>query len=185
MHPAKKLQDWFNARHSSVNWSDTESINQFKSEWHEEIEEMIGKMGLKRYKLAEAMWYVAHSSRSEASGGGSVFMAFHEECVEIVGATPGITDEFETMLTGLDYQLPDTDEIVLDVEVVEVEVTKKNRKFVRKALVGVVRGQVQPQGDYPENMIAMVALNANQPKVGKYTAAITRYSNKAHMVVLK
>ncbi|MGW8178224.1 MAG: hypothetical protein ACWGQW_05565 [bacterium] len=185
---ATKLQDWYNARSKSVNWQDSDRIIEFKFRWQDEVQNLINMVEADRYELAQALWWVAHSARSSHSGAGSVFMAFHKECLRIVTERPGYSNEFETILTGMNYQLPNYvgEEMIVDVEVVDIDETKNGRRTVRKAIVATVAGQLQPRNDkYPKNMIAMVATNANQPEVGTYTATIKRYSKNAFKAVLK
>jgi hypothetical protein len=88
------------------------------------------------------------------------------------------------VITGLDYQLPGFVAGTIDVDVVEVDVVKLGKHIIRKALVAEVCGQKQPQAPYPTNMIALVALNANQPLKGRYSAEITKSSDCAWRCVL-
>ena len=184
-HYAKGLQDWYNARQGSVNWHDSDRIIEFKSKWVIHVEEFIVDEKLDRNLLARALWWVAHSARSSDSGAGSVFMVFQSECLEIVGDKVDITVNFETMFNGMHYQLPNVDNLEVEVEVVDFEEERRGKVFVRKAVVASVIGQLQPQNkQYPKDMIAMVAINANQPVAGKYLAHISRYSERAHLVTL-
>jgi hypothetical protein len=51
---------------------------------------------------------------------------------------------------------------------------------VRKAVSGAVEGQLPPQSDlYPENMIGLVAVNADRPEKGMYFASIKKVSSGA------
>jgi len=182
---AKKLQDWYNARQGSVNWHDNDRIVDFKSKWNKHVQEVLDASTLESDLISEALWWVAHSARSGDNGAGSVFMAFPDKCLEIVGAKKGLKDAFETLFNGMHYQLPNISDLTVEVEIVDLEENKGNRTKIRKAVVASVTGQVQPTGkQYPKNMIAMVAINANQPKAGKYMATIRQYSPKAHLVTL-
>lgn len=181
---AKTMQDWYNARQGKVNWHDSEKVIEFKTRWLKRVEQTLEVSDIEKSHLANALWFVAHDARSEDSGAGSVFMAFHEECLRIVTDLDGLSDEFETMFTGMEHQLPNTEELTAEVEVIDFEVPRKGRTVLRKAVIASVNGQLQPTNEYPENMIAMIAVNANQPELGKYKAVIKRYSNRAHLATL-
>jgi hypothetical protein len=60
-----------------------------------------------------------------------------------------------------------------------VEVIKGGKKIIRKAVVAEVDGQKQPAPSYPKNMIAMVAINTDQPRCGRYHARIEQTSSGA------
>jgi hypothetical protein len=71
------------------------------------------------------------------------------------------------------------------VEVVDVTTEKNGKQWVRKAVCGAVDGQLPPHSDlYPENMIGLVAVNADQPEKGAYFARIKKVSSGAWKCVL-
>jgi hypothetical protein len=56
---------------------------------------------------------------------------------------------------------------------------------VRKAICGTVEGQLPPQSDvHPENMIGLIAVNADQPEKGAHFARIKEVSSGAWKCVL-
>jgi hypothetical protein len=56
---------------------------------------------------------------------------------------------------------------------------------IRKALCDAVEGQLPPRiGLYPENMIGLIAVNADQPEKGTYFARIKKVSSGAWRCVL-
>lgn len=64
-------------------------------------------------------------------------------------------------------------------------VTYKGKQWVRQAICGAVDGQLPPQSDlYPENMIGLIAVNADQPEKGAYFARIKKVSSGAWECVL-
>ena len=90
-----------------------------------------------------------------------------------------------TILTGCNYQVPGLEELEAEVEVVDVTTEKNGKQWVRKAICGAVEGQLPPQSDlYPENMIGLVAVNADQPERGAYFARIKKVSSGAWKCVL-
>jgi hypothetical protein len=178
---AKVIQSWYNARVRRVNWSDPDSIATFKAALNNEITVWVEREELDRKVAASALWRVAHSTRSQDAGGASVFVAFPDEAKWIVEHKPGYRDSrLATVLTGLHYQLPYVSDLEADVTVVEVKTQSRGKVVVRKAVAADVKGQLKPTGDvYPDNMIAMVAINADQPQTGQYHAIISQISNKA------
>jgi hypothetical protein len=95
-----------------------------------------------------------------------VFIAFPEARRWIVAEKPGLKDTgLATILTGCNYQVPGLEELETEVQVVEVGAEKNGKQWVRKAICGAVEGQLPPHSDlYPENMIGLVAVNADSPK---------------------
>ncbi len=77
------MQFWYNARVGRVNWSDIKDIQAFKIALAERIDEWLAT-GIDRKRAANALWHKAHSSRGADASAASVFMAFPEECLEIV-----------------------------------------------------------------------------------------------------
>ncbi len=78
---------------------------------------------------------------------------------------PGLKGSLRTVVTGIHYQVPGLREATLDGEIVELHVHIKGKRVIRKALVGEIEGQRQPQDPkYPRNMIGMIAVNADQPQ---------------------
>jgi hypothetical protein len=58
-------------------------------------------------------------------------------------------------------------------------------KWVRKATCGAVEGQLLPQSDScPENMIGLIAINADQPETGACFARIKKVSSGAWKCIL-
>jgi hypothetical protein len=135
---------------------------------------MLERKKLDPWEAANTMWVMAHSARGIDNQAASVFFAFPEECQGIVLLKPGDLPQFETNLTGLDYQLPNFFSGKLDVEVIDVDIVTRGIHRTRKALLAQVIGQRQPQPPYPRNMIALVSVDANQPVVGNYTADIVK-----------
>jgi len=183
---ARKMQDWYNANASEVNWQDAIAIQQFKLEWKERIADET----LPRYELANALWFIAHGARSVNSGAGSVFLGFPEEALDIVLEKPGqqyvkTEQGYETVIVGLPKQCPNVLEMKGEVTIIDVPLKKAGKLMVRKAIVAVVEGQLQPSDNrYPENTIALVATNAFQPPAGVYEASITPNSEASHLIVL-
>ena len=100
--------------------------------------------------------------------------------------TPGLKSTgLATILTGCNYQVPGLEELEIEVQVVDVTTEKNGKHWVRKAICGAVNGQLPPQSSiYPENMIALIAVNADQPEKGMYFARIKKVSSGAWMCVL-
>lgn len=175
---AQSIVLFHNARVKRVNWLDPESIANYKRLLGFEIEAWLAS-GIDRKRAACALWQVVHSSRSMDSGASCVFLAFPEEAKWIVENKPGLSGGFNTVLTGLNFQLPGCTHLDVDVEIVDVTVSKAGKTLIRKAVVAQVQGQKQPGSDYPRNMIAMVAVNADQPENGNYHAIINQISTGA------
>jgi hypothetical protein len=116
----------------------------------------------------------------------SVFIAFPEASRWIVSEKPGLKDTgLATILTGCNYQVPGLEELETEVEVVDVTTEKNGKQWVRKAVCGAVDGQLPPQSDvYPDNMIRLIAVNADQPEKGAYFARIKKVSSGAWKCVL-
>jgi hypothetical protein len=179
---ARVMQDWYNARAKKVNWQDSNAIQEFKLAWQDRIKEEK----YNRNSLANAVWWIAHSSRSENSGAGSVFLGFHEEACKIIATKPGHDKKrFSTILVGMQYQVENVQHMEGNMKVVDVPMKQKGKLVVRKALVALVSGQEQPKDTrYPKNTIALVAMNANQPEAGEYYGVIDRNSEASHILVL-
>jgi hypothetical protein len=101
-------------------------------------------------------------------------MAFPDEALEIVKSKPGKSTALATVLTGVNYQIPGFEHGELEVEVVEVTVTKGGKRIVRKAVVGEAPGQLQAAEPYPSNLIGLISLSALKPDCGRYHVRITR-----------
>jgi hypothetical protein len=183
---AKVLQEWYNARSMRVNWSDPDAVGKFKTLFVQEAKTWMEREGLDERIAASALWRVAHSSRSSNAGAASVFIAFPEASRWIVAEKPGLKSTgLATILTGCNYQVPGLEELEAEVEVVDVTTEKNGKQWVRKAICGAVEGQLPPQSDlYPENMIGLVAVNADQPEKGAYFARIKKVSSGAWKCVL-
>ena len=99
---------------------------------------------------------------------------------------PGLKNTgLATILTGCNYQVPGLEELETEVEVVDVTTEKNGKLWVRKAVYGAVDGQLPPQSElYPENMIGLIAVNADQPEKGAYFARIKKVSSGAWRCVL-
>lgn len=181
---AKKLQKWYNARVMSTNWMDDESVKAMTARWQEEI----AKSTFDRIDLARAVWYIAHSARGTYNGAGSVFLGFEEESVQIAeeGKDPKkIRAKQYIVVSGIDYQLPKTDNLEVDAEIVDVETIKDGRVLIRKAIVAEVPGQLQPRDKrYPLNTIGIVATNTFQPPIGKYKVKINRNTQRSHLMTI-
>lgn len=178
---ANVIQHWFNARAKRTNWSDPNEIAKMKIELAAEV----SKLSMDRWIAANALWRVAHSSRSTETSAASVFMAFPEECRRIIAEKPGRKPRKMTVLTGLNYQVPGLTEVELDVRIVDVETTKGRRIIIRKAICGEIDGQLTPTNPmYPTDMLGMVAVNADQPEQGSYHASIRQVSQGAWECVL-
>jgi hypothetical protein len=175
----KPLREWWSIHHSRTNFNVPEQIINLKNGIIDEVEVLIAREGISRFDAANTLWYMIHGSHSEDSSGACVFYAFPEECVQIARLKPGILPYFETMLTGVDYQLKNFESGEFNVEVVEVIILKAGKQYLRKALCAEVYGQKQPQPPYPMNMIGLVAQYAIQPKPGVYKASIKKFSEKA------
>ena len=140
---------------------------------------------LDRIAAALALWRVAHSSRSGDASGASVFIGFYEECLKIVTEKPGLKGSLRTVVTGIHYQVPGLREATLEGEIVDIAVNIRGKRVIRKALVGEIEGQRQPQDpQYPANMIGMIAMNADQPQCGQYTISIKQTSQAAWTATL-
>jgi hypothetical protein len=171
---ADEVQFWYNARVSRVNWTDTKSIQAFKVALAERIEEWL-ETGIDRKRAANALWHKAHSSRGTDASAASVFMAFPEECLEIVANKPG-ENVTKVVLTGLSYQLPGfASGELTDLRVADVMMVKGGKKILRRALFGMVEGQVAPNDkSLPVDLIAFIAANCDQPAAGAYSKATIR-----------
>ena len=183
---ARVVQDWFNARIQRVNFSDPENIAKFKAELQVELVNWTEREQLDLKVAASALWRVAHSSRSTDASAASVFMAFPEQAEWIVENKPGLQiNQTATILTGVNYQVPFLMSAETEVQVVDVETMVKGKIVIRKAVVGIVDGQVQPSDPgFPRNMIGVIAANADQPGVGSYFATIKQVSQGAWSCVL-
>jgi len=170
----RQLRDWWNIHQARCNWSNPMEISQLKMDYSDQVQAMLEREKLDPWEAANTMWVLAHSARGMDNQAASVFFAFPEECQGIVLLKPGDLPEFETILTGLDYQLPNFLSGKLDVEVVDVDIVSRGIHRTRKALLAQVVGQRQPQPPYPCNMIALVSVDANQPGIGHYTADIVK-----------
>lgn len=165
---AKEVQFWFNARVTRVNWTDNKSIQSFKIALAERIEEWLAT-GISRKDAAYALWHQSHSSRGADASAASVFLAFPDECLEIVRSKPGEVVK-EVVLTGLNHQIPNFKSGTLkDLRVADITTLKNGKKIVRRVLVGKAPGQVAPKDKaLPANLIAFIAANCDQPDPGEY-----------------
>lgn len=81
--------------------------------------------------------------------------------------------------------MPGLEELEAEVEVVDVTTEKNGKQWVRKAICGAVDGQVATKSSiYPENMIGLIAVNADQPEKGAYFARIKEVSSGAWKCLL-
>jgi hypothetical protein len=64
--------------------------------------------------------------------------------------------------------------ITVPVQVREFEQEKGRKRVVRKIVCGDVPGKKAPRAPYPEDLIGMVELRAQQPEVGEYVAHIVK-----------
>jgi hypothetical protein len=120
------------------------------------------------------------------NGAASVLIAFPVASRWIVTEKPGLKSTgLATVLTGCNYQVPGLEELETEVEVVDVTTEKNGKQWVRKAICGAVDGQLSPQSNiYPENMIGLIAVNADQPEKGAHFARIKKVSSGAWQCVL-
>jgi hypothetical protein len=177
--------DWYNPRAKRTNWADAKSIIEFKTAFDARLQELMDDEKLDRMAAASALWRVAHSSRSGDASGASVFIGYYDECLVIVKEKPGLIGSLRTIVTGIHYQVPGLREAALEGEIVDVQVNIRGKRIIRKALVGKVDGQLQPQDpQYPANMIGMIAINAGQPQCGSYKISIKQTSRAAWTATL-
>ncbi len=176
----KAIRDWWNIHYARCNWSAPDEIKQLKLSLQEEIDTLLEREEISRWQAANGLWIVAHSARGVDNSAAVAFFAFPEECEAIIKVRPGLDDTFTTILTGVDYQIPGFAAGRVACDVVDVVINKNGRMITRKALVGQISAtQKQPGPAYPRDMIGMIALNADQPEVGKYHAVIKKMSDAA------
>jgi hypothetical protein len=180
MESAMEMQLRFNAAVKRVNFSSPEDIAAFKVKFGRDIDQWVKDMGYSREEAAAALWRVAHSSRSENASGASIFIGMPKEAEWIVREKPGLKEKvLKTVVVGLAHQLPGVDRLTATVNVIEYKQAKGKVTLIRKCLCAEVPGQKQPSGDYPTNMLCMVAVQNEQPEVGQYLANIWPISEKA------
>ncbi len=189
-----QLQMRYNTRIKSTNFSDENALGQFNAWWDFEMREWCAKHSdLPKQTMANALWRSAHESRSAMSGAGSILGCefFKDEVANIITHKPGLKEggEFQyTVLVGLHYALRDKqlETVEADVEVVEHTYKNKDGKPVtRHVVTGKVPGQKPANPGWPENTLATVDLNCNQPECGKYHARIVRNTAASWKAELK
>lgn len=174
---AISLHIWFGNRSKTVNWKDGRAIAEFKETYRLSVD--IYLKGKDRNQAAYTLWHVAHSAKSTNAGAASVFMAFPDECREIVKDKPGRKSRI-VILTGITYQIPDFTDYTGEVDVRDVQIRKGDKVCIRKAVCAEISGQLEPKDDqYPSNMIGLVSTQSDQIDCGKYIAAITPKSKSS------
>lgn len=102
---AEGFQASFNTQIVHLNWGDkrsTGAVGQFMLWLQIAVDEMLAETGATPWQMANAVWYVAHGSRSLRAGAASVFLAFPNEARRIVVEKPGLAvDVKRSVLVGL------------------------------------------------------------------------------------
>ena len=82
----------------------------------------------------------------------------------------------KVVLTGLSFQLPGfTSGMLENLHISDIVMVKGGKKIIRRALMGNVAGQVAPKDkSFPEDLIAFIAANCDQPAAGEYAKASIR-----------
>jgi hypothetical protein len=170
---AHELQMEFNARVRRVNFTDGEDILAFRRWWQDKL---AAWTELPRETVCAAMWREAHNSRSEDASAASVFIGFPALVKWIISDKPGLDEDgTDTLLVGLNYVFDEpVTRITVPVQVREFEQEKGRKRVVRKIVCGDVPGKKAPRAPYPEDLIGMVELRAQQPEVGEYVAHIVK-----------
>jgi len=189
MRQAEQVQFWYNSRVQRVNWTDPKDIAAFRVSLNERIEEWHKETKASDWEMANALWIVAHSARSEESTGNSVFMAFLDQAEKIIKDKPGLAasqKSQEIILNGLAYQLPGfTNGELENIEVKDIVTLSRGKKLVRRVVCGSTRGQKKPQDkSLPENLRAVGAINCAQPEPGTYRAKSTKFGDASWKAVL-
>jgi len=137
---AEQVQFWFNSRIGRVQWSDPKNVVEFKLDYAERLAEWGGDP----VEQAEALWWVAHSSRGKDATAASVFMGFPQECERIVAEKPGAQVE-EITVIGISYQVPNFRGGKIAAEIKPWTQVREGKRVIRMVLCGQVPGQLRPR----------------------------------------
>lgn len=166
-----EIQIQFNSRTQVTNWTDPECVNHFRAWWSHTVAEWMSKNNLDATIAAAAMWRVAHSTRSTYAGASSVFMAFPDECNQIIISKPG-KHATKTVVLGLK---DDVENWAGKVTLVQYEEVRGKMRIIRKALV------------LPAEMMkydkASIPVDAEAPDEGEYVITLTRRSKGSWEVI--
>jgi hypothetical protein len=177
---AEEVQFWFNARIGRVQWSDPKNVVEFKLDYAQRLEEWEGDPAAN----AEALWWVAHSSRGKDATAASVFMGFPEECERIVVEKPGAKVEAITVI-GVAYQVPSFRGGQVAAEIKPWVQSKDGKRVIRMVVCGNLPGQQRPKDKaMPEDLIGFVAQNTAQPLPGHYVLNFSRGSQNSWVASL-
>jgi hypothetical protein len=86
------------------------------------------------------------AARSTEAGSTSVHIPFPEVNKQFVSEKLVVLKVLATVLTGVHYQVPGlvkADNV--EVTIVDVHINQKGKTVIRKAIVGMIDGQFQPQ----------------------------------------
>ncbi len=192
------IQRKYGGRASATNWTDPDSIDQFKV-WYRTVLVEYDDLWQKytRLERASAIWQVAHSSQAAHNGAGAIFQAemYKEEVHQIITDKPGLrqqnnSDANTVILVGLANVLDASlqgeikGEPMIRCDVIVDEFTTHDRKDARKTTIrkivrASVNGQTANLGGYPIDTLGTVVMGGGQPDSGIYCAVITRESDKS------
>jgi hypothetical protein len=180
------LQIQYNGRVKRLNFSSSDATMAFKAWWAQTLDTFVAESGHDRFAVANALWSVAHSTRSTASGAASIFIGMPEEAKRIILEKPGKQGGQAAqglVMTGLTYNVQNPlASWIGEVEVVYHTVSQKGK--------AVHRAVVCPIGDHPfefqakdadnvwpEGMLGVISTQTDQPEEGFYAASYTQKGN--------
>ena len=183
---AMALQVWYNGRVKRHNWSSSDDTNALKGQWTQKIDKFVADGGHDRWDVANALWAVAHSSRSDDAGAASIFWGMPDETRRIILEKPGkqgVQEAQGLVMTGLLYNVTNPlASWIGEVQVVYHTVVKKGRAVHRATVCPIGNHPFEFQAKdadnpWPEGMIGVISTEKDQPDEGFYAASYTRKGN--------
>ncbi len=193
---ASSLNRKYGVRSGSTNWTDSDSIDQFKVYYDAEVKAYDEQFAqYTRLERASALWNVAHGSQSPHAAAGSVFAAsvYKDDVSYIITNKPGKSAKvgehvvllglYNVLSESLQGEIGGLPVITCDVVVDDISVPDKKdarQSTIKKIVRANAPGMKPNSGEgLPADTLGMVAPNSFQPEPGIYCAVITRKTAKS------
>jgi len=170
---ARGFRDWYNALVARQVMSDKMIASDIARKVYEEAHKSIGKRN--ELRMAKALWWVLHSSRTEWASATAVFNAFPKSC-EWIMKNAIKRNVKKSILVGVQYQVPQLESWEGDIVVQQIDSLNRYQKAERRFIVRAkIEGQQEPKKDiYPKDMIGVIEQSKYPPKQGVYRAKIKK-----------
>jgi hypothetical protein len=172
----RELHEVFVARVQSINFGDPQEWKYFRLWWQKLVRKWQTDNALDDETACAALWRVAHTTRSLAASGASVFMAFPEEVKRIIAEKPGMNVKSLKMLVlGLNHAFsPPPISLDCQVTIRQWEQRRNGKATMRSVLLASVGGQIETRPPYPKGMIGLIQNESDHPPEGIYMASLIK-----------